>query len=145
MSKPILLTTNEIGEDVRTTMREPELRVLPDYTEMMDPQPSASARPLSSLQRSPFHSTPTHMAYFLFYAMFSASSHRAHAHFHLVIPCACSFFPTSNKGSRPYVQSLAPCWMWGLAGCIREGSILGHLPHFLPDTGNKTHLFNIMW
>lgn len=112
MSKPILLTTNEIGEDVRTTMREPELRVLPDYTEMMDPQPSASARPLSSLQRSPFHPTLTHMASFLFYATASASSHIAHALFQLVIPCECFFFHTSNKGNRPCVQSLVPCWTW---------------------------------
>lgn len=114
MSKPILLTTNEIGEDVRTTMREPELRVLPDYTEMMHPQPSASARPLSSLQRSPFHPALTHMASFLFHATASASSHIAHALFQLLIPCECFFFHTCNKGSRPCVQSLVPCWMWGL-------------------------------
>jgi hypothetical protein len=49
MSKPILLTTNEIGEGIRTTRQELESRALPDCRaspERMEPQPSASARPL---------------------------------------------------------------------------------------------------
>lgn len=74
MSKPILLTTNEIGEGIRTTRQELGSRVLPDCRvslERMEPQPSASARPL------PRGLAPNHQLY----PIASASSPTIHACF----------------------------------------------------------------
>lgn len=96
MSKPILLTTNEIGEGIRTTRHELESRALPDCRaspERMEPQPSASARPLPRGLPSNHLLYPTGL--FLPPQSTPASN--------LLILCECSRLPSLNRDSTPCV------------------------------------------